>query len=108
MEDNMSQKVIDCFNNQDIDGMREFWHEDITIYDMYTNKILITGIEAVYQGNMKACLDPSRNMFANITKVGNLELLAKTFSHTTRRDVTLVEFVDGKIKNAWHASFEKE
>jgi len=102
-------KATECFNNQDIDGMAKYWHDDITIYDLESNEVVCKGVEDVYEMDKPLCLDPGRRIvIKNMVVRGNFEVAYKRFSHKEDINIVICEIENGLIKNVWGANFNAE
>lgn len=103
------EKATDLFNDQDIEAMKEFWHQDISIYDLETNQLIVRGKNNVYELNKPYTLDPNRKIILNnVITFGNTQIGYKTFSHKEDHNIVICEIEDDLIKNVWSANFSSK
>ena len=102
------QKQLDFYNNHDLDGFISTYHEDIKIYNLIDNSIILEGKEALKEKYserfevLKVHADIQNRMVIG-NKVIDNEYVTSIDTDTIVKAVAIYEVEDALIKKVWFA-----
>ena len=100
------EKATECFNNQDLEGIQQYWHEDIRLVELATGKVFVQGKQNIYDMDKPFILDPERKIILNnVVSIGNVDIGYKTFEHKEGTNIVICEIENGQIKTVYFVLF---
>lgn len=99
---NIVEEAIRQFNNNDIDALAKCWHEDVTVYELLTNKLIVSGRAEFKELNRKETTDKKNFVIIeNQMEVGNMVIIHKSYKDSDHQDVSICKIEDNLIKTVW-------
>ena len=103
MKENIVEKSVNYFNNNDINGLADCWHEEIVTYNLKTNKVLTKGKAELKEVNRESTEDnESQITIESKIEVGNIIIIHKSYKGTKKQGVSICEIKDNLIKKVWY------
>ncbi len=108
MSKELVEKAYSYFNNNELDKLKELWHDDVQLIRLMTNEVLLEGKEQVISTN-KPYMDEGKVKFEvrNTVELGNIVLSFVELVGMDIESVAIYEIVDGKFKRTWISQFPK-
>ena len=101
------KKAAKYFNNNNMKELADLWTDDIKIYDIKSNQLLIDGKEQFIRQN-KPYMDKGKIKFVvkNIIEADNMIICYFSFKGFPEERIAIYEVVDGLFHQSWIARFD--
>jgi|LGVF01.2.fsa_nt_gb hypothetical protein len=102
MSENVVEKAVHYFNDGDLESLVNCWHENISIYELKTNKLCIKGRKQLKESNKDGVENEDAKIeIVNSIELGDVFIIEKSVTWKDDNDVSICEIENNLIKTVW-------